>query len=42
MESRSIGFAKSELVQNYDELNENFKLFFPQLVDYVEEVRRYI
>ena len=34
--------SEEELVQNYDNLKENFEIFFPQLVDYVEEVRKYI
>ena len=34
--------AEEELEHNYEELEENFKLFFPQLIEYVDNVRKYL
>ncbi|NIP31148.1 MAG: DUF479 domain-containing protein [Candidatus Dadabacteria bacterium] len=38
----TLNGAEKELVNNFDELSENFDEFFPQLIDYVDEVRIFI
>lgn len=34
--------AEEELLQNYEEFEENFKLFFPQVIEYVDNIRKYL
>lgn len=34
--------AEEELEKNYESLEENFIIFFPQLIEYVKNVRLYI